>query len=57
MHLCLGIVKDTNHIYPLATRNSEIGMTGRHPTAAESFSKQELKPISTTQTLFFLCKI
>lgn len=32
-------------------------MTGRHQPIAESFSKQELQPINTIQTLPCLCKI
>lgn len=44
----------TSHIYLRATRNSEAGLTGKHQEAAVSFSKQELKPINTTQTLLFI---
>lgn len=59
MHLCLDIEKKKtkkNHVYLIATRNSEIGVTGRHQTADKFFSKQELKPLAQSRHSPFFVK-
>jgi len=55
MHLCSRHRK-TNKSYLSDSCKKFRNRTGRHQTAAESFSKQELQPISTTQTPLFLCQ-